>query len=377
MKKSTLSILFFIVFFVSNAQTTILKWSQVEITKLGKNTTYQKRHNYDIKHPDKPFKPLHGFYKITDNYGSYSEITFNSGKVNGTWTDYNFEGKLKAVSNFKEGQLAGKLTEYYQNGKVSKETFYENGKKSGTWKEYDREGKETVIQHYKNGLKEGKWTIQILHGGDRACKIIEFYKNDKPIGTWKESCNDKTSWSKEFSDEKDYIEKTFFSNGKVNTLKEYKNGKLNGNYKAYEKDGVLTKHFAFKEDKVTFQKIFYASNGKPKSITNFKNSNRHGAHKKFHENGKKELEAFFDESYKTGTWKEYSYEGQLTSIQEYKNGVEEGSFKHYTKTGLLKKEGAYLKGRPQGLWKIYNRDGTLYKEVIYENGRIISEKKYQ
>jgi len=377
MKKNILSILFFIVFVVSNAQTTILKWSQVETARLGKDITYLKKHNYDIKDPDKPLKPLNGFYKITDNYGSYSEITFKNGKVNGTWTDYNFEGKLKAISNFKAGQFIGKNTEYHQNGKISKEVFYENGKESGTWKEYDREGKEISTQNFKNGLKEGKWTKQIRHSGDRTCKIIEFYKNDKPTGTWKEVCDGKTSWSKEFSSEKDYIEKTFFPNGKVNTLKEYKNGKLNGNYKKYEKDGILTKHFTFKEDKPILQKTFYSSNGKSKSITNFKNSNRHGMHKKFHENGNVELEAYFDENYKNGTWKEYSYEGKLTSIQEYKNGVENGSFKHYSRTGLLEKEGKYLKGRPEGLWKIYNRDGTLYKEITYENGRIISEKKFK
>ncbi len=375
MKKTSLSILFFIVFFISNAQTTILKWSQVEIVRLGKNITYLKKHNYDIKNPDKPLNPLNGFYKITDNYGSYSEITFKNGKVNGTWKDFDFEGKLKALSVFKEGQFVGKNTEYYQNGNVSKEVFYENGKAIGTWKEYDKNGKVTSLEHYKNGLKEGKWTKQIRHNGDQICTETHFYKNDKPSGIWKEICNDKITWSKEYLGEKKYTEKVFFSNGKIKTLKEYKNGKLNGNYKEYKQDEVLIKHFRFKEGKAILKKTFY-SNGNQKSISNYKNSNIHGSYKKYHENGKLELEAFYNESYKTGIWKEYSYKGKLTSIQEYKNGVENGPFKHYSRTGILKKEGAYLRGKAEGLWKIYNRDGSLYKDVTYENGRIISEKKY-
>ena len=106
-----------------------------------------------------------------------------------------------------------------------------------------------------------------------------------------------------------------YKNGQVKSIENFKNGKLNGEFKEFFEDGNLSQIATFKNGDMKNIKVFY-ENGKLKFEQNLKN--RKGKYRGYYPNGKLEVEGEVFQGDEIGLWKYYNEEGNLLKT-EYKS----------------------------------------------------------
>lgn len=126
---------------------------------------------------------------------------------------------------------------------------------------------------------------------------------------------------------KEFIKKTHYVNGNLESEVRIVNGKMNGPCKGYYEDGKLKNEMNYRDDKME------------------------GIVRQYYPNGSLEWEA------------------------NYVNGNYQGVYKAYSKSGTLVKEGNYKDGECHGIYKWYNEDGSLKKEINYKNGEKVGDSK--
>ena len=123
--------------------------------------------------------------------------------------------------------------------------------------------------------------------------------------------------------------------------------------------------FAYQIDEnFTGQVIKKYKNGQVKSIENFKNGKLNGEFKEFFEDGK----LFQIATFKNGDMKNIKvfYEnGNLKFEQKLKD--RKGKYRGYYPNGILEVEGEVFQGDEIGLWKYYNEEGNLLKTEYKNN----------
>ena len=117
--------------------------------------------------------------------------------------------------------------------------------------------------------------------------------------------------------------------------------------------------FAYQIDEnFTGQIVKKYKDGQVKSIENFKNGKLNGEFKEFFENGS----LFQIGTFKNGDMKNIKvfYEnGNLKFEQKLKD--RKGKYRGYYPNGILEVEGEVFQGDEIGLWKYYNEEGNLLK----------------
>lgn len=192
----------------------------------------------------------------------------------------------------------GEVKKIHNNGQISKKYNYKNGYKEGKYISYYQDG----TKEYECNYKKGK-----LHG-------ISSSWNDK---------------------------------GEITRESEYFNGNMDGFTKNYS-DGKLTSMYESKNGKVV------------------------GTHKYF-EKGKLYAEGNLNFNKKNGVWKIY-YENEGYEEITYLNDVEHGKCINFYENGKLMSEGQFDKGKRTGKWKGYHENGNLRKLAVYKENIIISQK---
>ena len=106
-----------------------------------------------------------------------------------------------------------------------------------------------------------------------------------------------------------------YKNGQVKSIENFKNGKLNGEFKEFFENGSLFQIGTFKNGDMKNIKVFY-ENGNLKFEQNLKD--RKGKYRGYYPNGKLEIEGEVFQGDEIGLWKYYNEEGNLLKT-EYKN----------------------------------------------------------
>lgn len=106
-----------------------------------------------------------------------------------------------------------------------------------------------------------------------------------------------------------------YKNGQVKSIENFKNGKLNGEFKEFFEDGNLSQIATFKNGDMKNIKVFY-ENGNLKFEQNLKN--RKGKYRGYYPNGQLESEGEVFQGDEIGLWKYYNKEGNLLKT-EYKS----------------------------------------------------------
>lgn len=106
-----------------------------------------------------------------------------------------------------------------------------------------------------------------------------------------------------------------YKSGQVKSIENFKNGKLNGEFKEFFENGSLFQIGTFKNGDMKNIKVFY-ENGKLKFEQNLKN--RKGKYRGYYPNGKLEVEGEVFQGDEIGLWKYYNEEGNLLKT-EYKS----------------------------------------------------------
>ena len=100
----------------------------------------------------------------------------------------------------------------------------------------------------------------------------------------------------------------------------FKNGKIEGIWRVYNKNGQLTHKTEYKDGKKHgFDKVYY-ENGKLNTQLNYKNGNLHGLVKVFFENGQLMLKGYYEDGKENGLWEYFNVDGTLEKTKIYKDG---------------------------------------------------------
>ena len=206
--------------------------------------------------------------------------------------------------------------------------------------------------------------------------------------------------------------------GQVESRREYKSGKLHGEWLDYEKStGKIASKMTFVNGKMTVCENFdmegdlaekivfitpetcqifsYYAKGQIKEKKTYQNGVAEGEFVQFYKSGLTLRKGAFKNNKESGEWYVYKNNGLLQTKGHYKDGVKDGEWTYFQKKGMISLREVYNNGLKDGIWmsfyengqirergfyrhdnKVgewlsYNEDGTLKeKEVYYGNGQL-------
>ena len=194
----------------------------------------------------------------------------------------------------------------------------------------------------------------------------------------------------------DYTEITYFENGKVNSYRDFHDGRFNGKIIDYYENGIkkfegTTQMSSFIGVKYNYDEkgkiaqadsLFskcgandcccdgtvtrYYPNGKIKERFTNKSGAINGETVRFYENGQMETQRHFVDDKEDGISKYWDKNGKLTKEKAYQLGLADGKTIEYYDN--YKVEGQYLNGKEEGEWKYIDTLGNVTQIDIYKSG---------
>lgn len=301
---------------VYNTNSLIENYNATEVVFKGKVVSIKhvkfNNGNYDevTFFVDKNFKGVKNKMEIVfqDSYSDCS-IKFNVGEEWVVWA-YTLNGRLGTnlctlTTNVKsiakeELELLKSIADtngykiwYDQKGDKIAEGILKNNVPDGYWKYY-KYGFLNLEGLYDKGLKDGKWTTYY------ESILYQIRIDDKNKDVINNFLNGKNS-----------------SFRKINTIKNYKNGKMDGMSVGYNILGAIRLSAMYKENQLNGTYIVY-ENEKPKNIYSYKNNKLDGMLISFLEGGTIELLCNYKEGKQFGDWELFNEDGKV--ICSSKNG---------------------------------------------------------
>lgn len=194
------------------------------------------------------------------------------------------------------------------------------------------------VVYYKNNIKEiGHWKAGKQNG------LFQMYTEDGVLidsGTFKNG-------------ERDGVTEQFYNDtGKLRVSANYKNGVLEGEFKAYYPNGNL------------------------QGEVNYINGEMNGEFKEYHENKKIRLSGSYKNSLQEGEWKSYLEDGTLESIINYKDGELHGIKEDYYKNGNVWTRQEFKNNDLDGVYEVYYENGNPQLKAKIKNGQTIEEQRF-
>jgi uncharacterized protein len=284
------------------------------------------------------------------------EITYKENIKHGAYRVYTDSNRLQAEYTIINDTINGEYKEFYPSGEVKKKGTYVNGIIEGVTKELaEEDGRVITVTTFKQGYIEDEEYINR--------KDVEGNKQ----GVWKE----------------------FHDNGKVKKEANFRNDKVDGIVKEFNKDGQLRTMEKFEQGEkiekpeelefAQFYKEFY-EDGSLKLIGAVVNDKRVGYFREYDKKGNllncilyksdvKLAEGMLDTaSMYQGEWKFYYPNGKLKAIGKYSNDKKIEKWLYYHENEALQQEGEYRNGLPVGEWKWYHPNIKIKRQEFYVKG---------
>ena len=207
-------------------------------------------------------------------------------------------------------------------------------------------------------------------------------ENGKPFsGRIKETSGDYTNIYSYKNGELDGLNVSYYKNN-IKEIGHWKEGKQNGLFQMYTEEGILVDNANFKEgERDGLTKQFYSDTGKLRVSGNYKNGVLDGEFKAYYPNGNLQGEVTYKNGEMNGEFREYNENKNIRLSGSYKNNLQEGEWKSYLEDGTLETIVNYKDGELNGLKEDYYKNGNVWirqefknndldgvYEVYYENG---------
>ncbi len=169
--------------------------------------------------------------------------------------------------------------------------------------------------------------------------------------------------------------KTIYMYQRPNTVEmevEMKNGKRNGEFRRYYKNGLLDTYCVYEDDLIEGVEIFYLANGCKSEEYTYKHGIKDGPHKAYHLDGTVKVEGGFKNDLFDGPWTYYDERGVLVGEGEFHNGNGEVTF--YDKNGLPARTTHYKQNKKDGTEDYFTPSGQIYRQIIFKQDRIQSDQ---
>ena len=310
---------------------------------------------------------LDSIWIFYDQVGDTIEkINYYIGKKNGYHYRYFKTDEYKNIILSKDLYVNGKRNDksyiYYKNRKIKKVIPYLKDKKQGVGFEYDKRGNIITITRYRNN------EIIVQENINRSNS-----KGDKE-GVWKE----------------------FYNNGTLKEEKTYLNGKLNGYFKIYNKEGRLLDAIKYNNGEVDLNSNDFETNIEIKEEYDenenlifqgsYKKEIPIGAHRYFNSKGNVTKSKTYDilgnlvaegivlvNGKEDGEWIYYYKKGKKQATGKFKKGKKQGKWTYYYSNGRIQQTGSYANAMLTGVWYWYYDTGEILKEEYYIYGKLDGE----
>jgi antitoxin component YwqK of YwqJK toxin-antitoxin module/tetratricopeptide (TPR) repeat protein len=323
-----------------------------------------------------------------DNGLLASKGTFGTdGERSGEWRFYYPSGLLKEVTEYKAGKANGKSEVYHDNGLIYRKVNYTNDEKTGEEHNWYYSSRQSSIINYAAGKKEGKALYYTIDGD---LKTEAYFKNDEQNGMQTDFfANGVVSSKLNYIDGKEDGEyKSYYNNGKPETIGAYKLGKKVGEWKSWHKNGQVSAIENYAEGEKEGSSTNWYENGKVASQTTYRKDEVDGKKQDFDDDGlvfsESEFERgrlrdikFFDKKNNviSNTTSRrgaaqidfYLPDGSLSSDGYYsKDGLLEGVGRNYFSSGQKSTEANYVKGLLDGKRTLYFENGKVRQEGYFK-----------
>lgn len=340
-----------------------------------------------------------------------SEGNMKTGKPDGFWKNYYDNGQLKSEGKRTNFQLDSIWIFYSTKGDTLQRIPYQGDKKNGYAIEYQEatdslQNLPIAIEYWMNDVRDGKAKyfypsgklkeVVVFIEGMRQGKgkvyneqgqviALNLYKNNFKVYQEKINRRDRRGF-------RTGLWRDFHPNGRVATEYTYKNDKLHGYLKNFNKRGRLLSQKRYdmgelvkKEEeektKVTIKQEFFPGGG-VKEAGGYLQGVPVGVHRVFDETGKviasktytdkgvlKAEGKVLKSGRRSGNWKNIYPSGSIKSKGKYKKGRKHGKWDFYFPNGKQEQVGAYLAGKYDGMWTWYYPTGEVWREEEYFKGK--------
>ena len=298
--------------------------------------------------------------------------------LDSTWLFYDSLGTITLKEEYKNNKKHGIIINYDNIGIIVKKTFYKNGNKEGKEVMYF-EGSNKILKenNYKNNMKNG-----ICYNYDSLENIISILDYDMGIINKKEEINRLDS-----EGEKHGVWKFFYDNNKTKIEEIFFHGQKDGFTKVYDKKGKIEEIKNYKngvENNIEISKGIKTSQINIKNgymLGVLKNDKKQGLFKVFDSTGNQIkfnyfkndtliYDGNFDKSnYKKGSWTFYWPNGKIKEKGVFLKNNKSEEWKYYFENGVLQQKGKFLKNKPNGVWQWWYINGQIRRQEEYINGK--------
>ncbi len=109
--------------------------------------------------------------------------TYLTGKENGEWKKFYPSKKIREIRYFTNGQKTGEYKAWWENGQKQLDYFFVTDEYEGTCREWNDEGLLTKVMNYKQGHEDGQQQWWYDNGKVKANYIIKDGRRYGLLGT--------------------------------------------------------------------------------------------------------------------------------------------------------------------------------------------------
>lgn len=153
---------------------------------------------------------------------------------------------------------------------------------------------------------------------------------------------------------------------------EMRNGKRNGEFRRYYKNGALDTHCYYVNDSIEGVEVMYTANGCKSQEYTYVHGKKNGPHKAYHLDGNLKIEGGFKDDLFDGEWHYYDERGVPAGDGEFHNGDGEVTF--YDPNGRPLRTTQYKHNLKNGPESYFTPSGEVWREITFKDDRIIEEK---
>ena len=317
-------------------------------------------------HPFKSEKELTNFFTQIDKIikkelkKNYRE-EYSKRKISAD-NEYSFEIEDDGTSFFTRNidmkpkteitQYFNKKGELYMISSLTSETDKEL---YALYRKYDKNGNLSIYTYAIDGKNTDKGYYS--DGKLAYIKELKIVKGEAPIQNGK------------------YIE--YYKNGQIKVQGYYKEGKRDGEFKAFLRNGKSAGSVIYKDGKIIKSTLINSmkDNASFSILTDINSSsNSHEVVTDEFSNGLlKQYFTFNKKGLLDGESRQYYEEGDIKSISPFKNNVADGVFISYYQNGNMKEKHAYKNGNEEGEGIFYYENGKLEEKYFMKNGKLDGE----
>lgn len=182
---------------------------------------------------------------INDKIFVKSLINYKDNMKNGRCVYYK-DGTITCYSEYVDDVLNGNYCECYNNGNYKKKCVYVNGKLTGQYYEYNEDGKIIFKCNYNNGMIDGNY---VEYDEDENIICIKTYENNNELMKYVYTHDDI------------YVEEKIYKNNVINCINSYKDGMKHGYCHIFNEKGELKIISSYENNKLNGQFIQYYDDG--------------------------------------------------------------------------------------------------------------------